>query len=128
MSTVTGKSGVIYLGANQIAEVRDWSIEQTQNRVDDTVMGDSWTTGKTTTKSWSGSVNVYYDSAETDITLVTGSDVVLKLYPEGETSGLKYYQGTAHVTSISQTASFDGMVEASFSVEGTGALTIETVV
>jgi predicted secreted protein len=38
-----------------------------------------------------------------------------------------YYTGSAIVTEKSITASFDGMVEASFSLQGTGALSETTI-
>ena len=47
--------------------------------------------------------------------------------PEGSGSGAYQLSGTGIVTGISQSQSFDGLVERSFSVQGTGALTIGTV-
>lgn len=129
MATHTGKDGAVYVGANAVAEIRDWSLETTSEVVADTVMGDSWVTNKPTLKSWTSSFNAYWD--ETDTTgqgaLTEGSEVTLNLYPEGNTSGDVYYTGSAIVTSISRSASFDGMIEASFSVTGNGALTQSTV-
>ncbi len=122
MATFTGKDGSFYIGETGnvlVGEVRDWSLEQTANRVDDTVMGDEWTTGKMTQKSWTASVNIYYDAA-LDVGL--GSDITLKLYPQGNTTGFEYYSGPAHITGFSSSASFDGMIEASISVEGNGPL------
>ena len=58
--------------------------------------------------------------------LTVGASVTLALYPEGEAVGATFYSGTALVTGVSRTASFDGMVEASISVQGTGALTSDT--
>jgi hypothetical protein len=52
--------------------------------------------------------------------------VTVKFYPEGATTGDKYYTGTALVTGISRSASVDGMVDASYSLKGTGALTLAT--
>ena len=122
MATFTGKDGAFYIGdtGNQlVGEVRDWSIEQTANRVDDTVMGDSWTTGKITQKSWTASVNIYFDP---DLNVGLGDDIILKLYPQGNTTGFEYYSGSAHITGFNSSASFDGMIEASISVEGNGPL------
>lgn len=120
MATFSGKDGAVYSGNTAIAEVRDWSIEQTANRVDDTVMGDSWMTGKITQRSWTASVNIYFSQSQAGIDL--GDEITLNLYPEGKTTGLKYYNGKAHITSKSASASFDGMIEASISVEGNGEL------
>ena len=38
----------------------------------------------------------------------------------------KYYTGSALVTGITRSATTDGLVEASYSVKGTGALTLAT--
>lgn len=130
MATQTGKDGAVYVGANAVAEVRDWSLEVTSEVVADTVMGDDWVTNKATLKSWTASFNAYWD--DTDSTgqgeLVEGAEITLNLYPEGNTSGDTYYTGSAIVTSVSRTASFDGMIEASFSVTGNGTLSEDTVV
>lgn len=53
--------------------------------------------------------------------------MTLNLYPEGDDSGATYWSGDAIITSISYNASFDGLVEASFSFTGTGALTESNV-
>jgi hypothetical protein len=122
MATFTGKDGAFYIGATGsvlVGEVRDWSLEQTSARVDATVMGDEWTSGKMTQKSWTASVNIYYDAA---LVVGLGSDITLKLYPQGNTSGFEYYEGPAQITGFNSSASFDGMIEASISVEGNGPL------
>lgn len=129
MATHTGKDGAVYVGANAVAEVRDWSVEQTSEVVADTVMGDDWVTNKQTLSSWTASLNCYWD--ETDSTgqeaLTVGAEVTLNLYPEGNTTGDAYYTGSAIVTSISVSLAFDGMVERSISATGNGALTSTTV-
>lgn len=53
--------------------------------------------------------------------------ITLNLYPEGNASGATYWTGDAIVTSIAYSGSFDGIVEATFSFTGTGALDEETV-
>ncbi len=127
MSTFLGKEGAVYIGSNAVAEVRDFSVETTAETVDATVMGSSgdFMVKKATQKSWTASVNCYYDSSDTNgqLAMDEGSEVALKLYPEGNTTGKKYYYGQLIITSISRSASFDGLVEISFSGDGTGALT-----
>lgn len=131
MATHTGSEGTVKVGANAIAEIRSYSVEQTGDTVEDTTMGDAWRTHKTTLKSWTGSVDVYWD--ETDTTgqgaLTVGSSVTMNFYPEGATAGTSetYLTGTALVTGVTVTASFDGMVESTLSVQGTGALTSTTL-
>lgn len=128
MATHTGSEGTVKVGANAIAEIRSYSVEQTADTVEDTTMGDSWRTHKTTLRSWTASVDCFWD--ETDTTgqgaMTVGSEVTLNLYPEGSTTGDSYLTGTGIVTGKTINASFDGMVESSISVQGTGTLTTGT--
>lgn len=125
MATHTGSEGTVKVGANAIAEIRSYSIEQTADTTEDTTMGDAWRTHKTTLKAWSGTVDVYWD--ETDTTgqgaLVVGAEVTANFYPEGSTTGDVYLTGTAIVTGKTVSASFDGMIESTITLQGTGALT-----
>lgn len=130
MATHTGSEGTVRVGAsNSILEIRSYSVEETSDTAEDTSMGDSYRTFKTTLKAWSGSVDVFWD--ETDTTgqgaLTVGSEVTLRFMPEGTGSGDTYLTGTAIVTGKTVTGSFDGMVESTITVQGTGALTSATV-
>jgi hypothetical protein len=129
MATHTGSEGTVQLGANSIAEIRTFSIEETADTAEDTAMGDSYRTHKTTLKSWSGSVDVFWDETDTlgQVALLVGSELTIAFYPEGNVSTDAYMTGTAIVTSKSINSSFDGLVEASIQVMGTGALTQSTV-
>jgi len=129
MATHKGSEGIVKVGTDSVSEVRSYSIEETADTLEDTSMGDSARTYKSSLTSFSGSLDVFWD--ETDTTgqgaLTIGSEVTLNLYPEGDTAGDTYYTGSAIVTGVSRSASFDGLVEASISVQGTGALTPDTV-
>ena len=128
MATHTGSEGTVRVGANAIAEIRSFSVEETADTVEDTTMGDTYRTRKATLKSWSGSVDVFWDEADTNgqVALVAGAEVTVGFYPEGATTGDSYLTGSAIVTGKTINASFDGMVEASISLEGNGALTTGT--
>ena len=130
MATHTGNEGSIKVGANAIAEVRSYSIEESGDTVEDTVMGDTYRTYKASLKTWTASADIFID--ETDTTgqgaLTVGSEVALNVYFEGDGSGASYKTGTAIVTGSSLSASTDGMLEGSISLQGTGALTTDTVV
>lgn len=125
MATHTGSEGTVHVGSNAIAEIRSYSLEETSDTVEDTTMGDTYRTRKATLKMWSGSVDVFWDETDTNgqVALVVGSEVTVNFYPEGNTSGDNYYTGSAIVTGRTINASFDGMVEASLTLEGNGALT-----
>ena len=128
MATHTGSEGTVKVGANAIAEIRSYSIEETADTVEDTSMGDTYRTHKTTLKSFSGSIDVFWDETDTNgqVALTVGSEVTINFYPEGSTTGDAYLSGTAIVTSKTITGSFDGMVESTINVQGTGALTTGT--
>lgn len=129
MGTHTGRLGSVKVGANTVAEVKSFSVEETGDTAEDTSMGDQWRTFKPTLNSWSGSVEAQLD--ETDSTgqgaLTTNAEVALKLYPDGESSGDVELSGNAIVTGVSRSVSFDGIVTISFTFQGNGALTIGTV-
>ena len=129
MATHTGSEGTVKVGSNAIAEIRSFSIEETGETLEDTSMGDIARTFKSSLTTFTGTVDVFWD--ETDSSgqgaLTIGAEVTLGLYPEGDTSGDTYMTGTAIVTSKSVSSSFDGMVESSIGVQGTGALSTTTV-
>ena len=131
MATHTGSEGTVRVGLNAIAEIRSYSLEETADTVEDTSMGDSYRTFKTTLKGWSGSVDVFWDETDTNgqVALVVGAEVTANFFPEGATAGQseKYYSGTAIVTGKTVTGSFDGMVESTITLQGTGALTLSTL-
>jgi hypothetical protein len=72
---------------------------------------------------------VFWDELDTtgQGALVPGSEVNVRFYPEGTTTGDIYYTGQAIVTGKTITGSFDGMVESTITVQGTGALTSAAV-
>lgn len=129
MATHSGKLGAVYVGSNAVAEIRDWSLEITGETTEDTVMGDSWRSHKPTLNSWTSSFSAFWDETDTNgqQTLTAGAEITLNLYPEGNSTSNTYWTGAAIVTSVTKNASYDGMVEASFSVTGNGALTEGTV-
>ena len=86
-----------------------------------------------TTFTFSG--DVFFDEANVihnaldDLVAKTGesSEATFEVYPAGEDSGRRKLSGSMIITSFSITSSVDGMVEASFAAQGTGALTVATV-
>jgi predicted secreted protein len=129
MATHKGSEGTVKVGSNAVAEIRSYSIEESADTLEDTSMGDSARSYKPSLTSFSGSLDVFWDETDTSGqgALSIGSEVTLNVYPEGDTAGDTYYSGSAIVTGVSRTASFDGLVEASISVQGNGALTESTV-
>ena len=91
-------------------------------------MGDSSKSYLASIKDFSGSVDVLYDETDTNgqTALAVGSSVTLNFAPEGSDSGDVKLTGTAIVTGKSITSTFDGLVESTITVQGTGGLTTTT--
>jgi len=130
MATTKGSGGLVKVAASggsvaTIAEVRSYTLDVTADTVEDTVMGDSARTYKPSLTTATLSVDCYWDDTDTNGQLVLDEAVEIdfELYPTGSGSGERYFSGSGVVTSKSVTASFDGMVEASFSVQVSGSVT-----
>tara|TARA_Y100000004_G_C8804452_1_gene364888 strand:+ start:64 stop:450 length:387 start_codon:yes stop_codon:yes gene_type:complete len=127
MAVHKGSEGVIKVGANTVAEVRSYSLEESADVVEKTAMGDSSRSYLSTLTQFTASVEVFFDETDTAQTaLSVGSTVTLEVYPEGTSTGDTYYNGSAIVTGFTRSASFDGLVEASVTLQGSGGLTTST--
>ena len=125
MATHTGTDGIIKVGSNTVAEVRNFSLDLSADTIEDTAMGDPARTFKAGLTTASASFDAFWDESDTNgqQALDPGSSVTLVLYHEGVVSGDTYFTGTALVTSKTVNVTFDGMVEASFAATYTGAVT-----
>ena len=128
MANHNGSEGLVKIGTATVGELRSYSISETAGTIEDTTLGDSAKTYKAGQTTWSGSCDAFWDEADAGQTAITaGASITLNFYPEGDTTGDTYASGTALVTEISTSSSIDGMVEVSFSFQGSGALTWATV-
>lgn len=127
MATHTGNEGTVKTGSNAFAEIRSYSLNIEGETADTTTFASTggWRTHSHTLKSWSGELECFWDETDTNgqVSLDAGDSITLNLYPEGDSTGDNYYTGTATVTAIEVSASVDGIVEAKFSFQGSGALT-----
>ena len=128
--TYTGESGTIEFGTSSsqstVASVRSFTIDQETQTIEDTTMGSVDRTYKAGLSQFSGSADVYFrddNTAQVDLFNAIGSDSTstINLYPSGTTTGIKL-SGNVIITGHSITSSFDGMVEASITFQGSGAL------
>ena len=129
MATHTGSAGTVKVGANAIAELKSWSLDQTQDTVETTKLGDTVKTYSATQSSSSGTMDCFWDETDTNgqVACTIGATVTLNLYPEGATSGDTYYTGSAIITSVGVAQTHDGIVERSIGFQISGAVTIGTV-
>lgn len=132
MSTHAGNEGTVKVGSNAVAEIDNFSFQESASPVEDTAMGDTWKTyiAGTGFNEWSGSLECHWDETDTNgqEALTINAGVTLNLYPEGATTGDKYYTGTAIITRINWTVPKDGStIRRSFDFTGNGVLTLSTV-
>jgi hypothetical protein len=123
MANHKGSEGLAKFSGGTIAEVKDWSVSETAETIDDTVMGETARTKKSGLTSASGSLTAFWD--ETDTTgqgaMTIGAEAEMILYPEGS-SGTKA-TFNAIITEKGVSTTLDGMVETSVSFEANGAIT-----
>lgn len=137
MATLTGNNGAVSINGITVLAVRSFSIEMTRDTVETSTMGTDVRTYISGLSSFSGSADVYFDASDYDTNestfnptagLVGASGVALKLYLQENYSSTSDYAFTGDiiVTGYTVNSSFDGMVEASISFQGTGAATYST--
>jgi hypothetical protein len=87
-------------------------------------MGNTSRTYKAGLDSSTVSIDCYWDQTDPQqLVLDSRASVDFEISPSGTATGSKKYSGSGIVTSKSINASFDGMVEASFSIQVSGAVT-----
>ena len=129
MATKTGASGVVKVQVSGttvavVGEVRSFTFDGSADTIEDSVMGDVSRTYKTGLKTNTVSLDVYWDEADAQqLILDERASIDFEIYPTGTGTGETFFSGTGIVTSRSITGAFDGMVEASFSIQCSGDVT-----
>jgi predicted secreted protein len=127
MAVHHGKEGEVVVGSTAVGELTSFTLETTGDVVESTQMSDaakSFIAGRT---SFSGSLEMHFDEADSVQTqLTSGSSITFKLLPEGSSTGDRKFEGTGIVTGMSVSQPLDGIVSRSVTFQGTGALTIGT--
>ena len=128
MAVHKGSEGAIKIGSATVAEVKSYSLDESADTIETSNMGSSARTYLASLTSFSGSVDCMWDETDSSQNaLAVGSTVTLLWYPEGSGTGATFYSGSVIVTGKNITGSFDGLVEASIAVQGSGAITTATV-
>jgi TP901-1 family phage major tail protein len=113
----------------EFGEVKDWDFSVDKKTIDATSTTDDWEVVEHGSKSWSGSITVFYDPEDAvqsaiETSILTGdTDVAVTLRPQGTGVGKKEYAGDAVVTSWKPAGAKDDMVGMSLELKGNGALT-----
>lgn len=132
MATVTGSAGILKTvttggSVANIGEVRSYTFDGSADTIEDTAMGDTARTYKAGLKNSTLSIEAYYDSSDSaQEDLANGAVVDFELHPEGTGAGTPVISGSGVVNASNISGSFDGMVEASFTIQISGEYTTGT--
>lgn len=129
MSNHLGSEGLVKVGSNTIAEVTAWTLSESSEMVEDTELSDTSKSFKADLKGWTVSIEAHWD--ETDAAgqeaMTNGTTVALNLYPEGAAGSDQYFTGSVIISGIERSGGISGVITASFTGQGTGALSKTTV-
>lgn len=129
MATHVGTSGVVKVGSDTVAEVTGFTIDETNDTVEDTSLTDTSKTYKALRSDATGTIECHWDETDTSGqgALTVGASVTLNLYPEGADAADTYYTGSAIVTGVSQNVSLDGVIARTITVQFSGGVSTTTV-
>jgi len=129
MAQFHGSDGVVEIGANAVAEVKSFEVNENADTyetngptMNDPAPAKTFKAGAT---SWDAKVDCFWDDTDTtgQEAMTIGATVTVHLLPEGAAVGANDINGSAIVTGIGIPVAHDGIVERSITLQGSGALT-----
>jgi len=128
MATHHGKEGVVTVGGTAIGNVTGYTLDTTQDVVEDTALDSSNKSYLVGRGTFTASIDMNYDETNAQqASLVQGSSLSFVFLPEGNASGDESFSGTGIVTGMSVGVTLDGVTTRTVSLQGTGGITIGTV-
>jgi|TARA_R100000482_G_scaffold23465_1_gene6902 hypothetical protein len=129
MATHVGTSGVVKVGANTVAEVTGFTLNETQDTVEDTSLTDSKKSYIALRGDATATIEAHWDETDTNgqEALDVGTSATIELYPEGADSGDAYYTGTGIVTGADVAVTMDGIISRTLNIQFSGGVTHTTV-
>ena len=130
MATIAGNDGQVTIAGNVVASTRNFSVDITADTIETSTMGVDVRTYVKGMSSWSGSADVYFDLATNQANLlaagststVGGTPVAVKFYLDQDPTDDVVLYGNGIITGYSVSSSMDGLVEATISIQGSGAV------
>ena len=89
MAKVVGNDGVVKVGANTVASVARFTLDETMEPIEDTDLGETAKGFQSGDTSWTATVECKWDKADTSGqgAMTIGASVSISLQPEGDTTG-----------------------------------------
>ena len=141
MATYTGNDGAVSVNGKAIANVKTFSVDMKADTIETSAMGVDARTYVKGLSSFSGSADVLFDTADWDTagevttfnptdsgSLVGATGVAVKffIYTDKSSGNDIAFTGSVIVTGYNIKSSFDGLVDATISFQGTDAVTYAT--
>lgn len=141
MPTYTGNDGAVSVNSRAIASVKSFSVDIKSDTIETTVMNTDVRTYVKGLSSFSGSADILFNTDDWDTSgevttwnptdgasLVGASGVAVKffIFTDRSAGNDIAFTGSVIITGYTIKSSFDGMVEASISFQGTDAVTYTT--
>lgn len=128
MTSAVASNGVIKIDVGGtdvvVGELKSFTMDESADSIEKTVMGDLSRTYEPGLESTTVSIEAYFDAGDSAQNNMTARQLVdFEIYPEGTTTGRRVFSGNGAITSRSVSAAFDGMVEVSFTIQASGAVT-----
>ena len=126
MTTHHSTKGEVYVGANKVGEVNDFTLSKEASFEEDTPGDETYVTyAPESIKRWSGELNCWWDPDDTNgqEAIAEGNSVTLFLRPEGTATGLQEYTGVALITGVTIVKPKPGIVERRITFVGDDVLT-----
>ena len=141
MATYTGNDGAVSVNGKAIANVKTFSVDMKADTIETSAMGVDARTFVKGLSSFSGSADVLFDTVDWDtagevttfnptdsgsLVGATGVSVKFFIYTDKSSGNDIAFTGSVIVTGYNIKSSFDGLVEATISFQGTDAVTYST--
>jgi len=129
MANELGNNGAVYIGANAVGELADFSWDEGVSIVDNSALGDSADTHLAGSTNAKGSLNCFWDPTDTNgqEAMTIGASISILFQPQGNTTGDIKYSATATVESAGIAVTRNGVTTRAFGLVINGALTKGTV-
>jgi len=129
MAKVSGDDGVVKIGANTVASVSRFTLDESMDLIEDTDLGETAKGHVAGNTMWTCEIECKWDKADTtgQGAMTIGATVAISLQPEGDVTGDETRSGNALVTARSGANEKGAMVTQNFSLTGDGVLTVGAV-
>jgi len=126
-----GSEGVVKVASATIAEVRGWTITESANTIDDTILSDTAETHQGGTTSWSAQITTFWDETDTSgqMAMTIGASITLTNVTwtgyEADASDSAAIDVTA--ASGTTTINWSGGTEPTYKTAGATVLVLSTI-